>query len=67
MLSSRSREKVLGGLRIGRILFIGIGDNLGYLVADNQKIHDSAVGLPLDTDCLLLSHSASSQSNLFVL
>jgi hypothetical protein len=29
MLSSRSREKVLGGLRIGRILFIGIGDNLG--------------------------------------
>jgi hypothetical protein len=34
MLSSRSREKVLGGLRIGRILFIGIGDNLGYLWED---------------------------------
>ncbi|MDX6382420.1 MAG: hypothetical protein QOI57_3444, partial [Rubrobacteraceae bacterium] len=26
-----SREKVLGGLQIGRILFIRIGDNLGYL------------------------------------
>ena len=24
-------EKVLGGLRIGRILFTSIGDNLGYL------------------------------------
>jgi hypothetical protein len=30
-VSSRSREKVLGGLRIGRILFTGIGGNLGYL------------------------------------
>jgi hypothetical protein len=24
-------EKVLGGLRIGRILFTGIGGNLGYI------------------------------------
>src|SRR5829696_1447747 len=29
---SREREKVLGGLRIGRILFTGIGGNLGYLL-----------------------------------
>jgi hypothetical protein len=28
-VSSRSREKVLGGLLIGRILFTGIGGNLG--------------------------------------
>ena len=27
-VSSRSREKVLGGLRIGRILITGIGGNL---------------------------------------
>jgi hypothetical protein len=31
-VSSRSREKVLGGLRIGRIFFTEIGGNLGYLV-----------------------------------
>src|SRR5215211_920648 len=30
-VSSRSREKVLGGLRIGRILITGLGGNLGYL------------------------------------
>jgi hypothetical protein len=30
-VSSRSREKVLGGLRIGRIFFTEIGGNLGYL------------------------------------
>src|SRR5215207_4800347 len=30
-VSSRSREKVLGGLRIGRILSNGIGGNLGYI------------------------------------
>jgi hypothetical protein len=29
-VSSRSREKVLGGLRIGRIFFTEIGGNLGY-------------------------------------
>jgi hypothetical protein len=31
-VSSRSREKVLGGLRIGRILFTAIGGNSGYVV-----------------------------------
>src|ERR671912_2113482 len=31
IVSSRSREKVLGGLRIGRILITGLGGNLGYL------------------------------------
>jgi hypothetical protein len=31
-VSSRSREKVLGGLRIGRILITRLGGNLGYLV-----------------------------------
>src|ERR671910_3267042 len=30
IVSSRSREKVLGGLRIGRILITGLGGNLGY-------------------------------------
>src|SRR5919107_6446009 len=30
-VSSRSREKVLGGLRIGRILFTAIGGNSGYI------------------------------------
>src|SRR5215212_6843450 len=33
-VSSRSREKVLGGLRIGRILFTAIGGNSGYLQKD---------------------------------
>jgi hypothetical protein len=28
--AGRGFDQVLGGLRIGRILFIGIGDNLGY-------------------------------------
>jgi hypothetical protein len=28
-VSSRSKEKVLGGLRIGRVFFTGIGGNLG--------------------------------------
>jgi hypothetical protein len=32
IVSSRSREKVLGGLRIGRIFFTEIGGNLGYLI-----------------------------------
>src|SRR5215211_4136693 len=30
-VSSRSREKVLGSLRIGRILITGLGGNLGFL------------------------------------
>src|SRR5829696_6456736 len=35
-VSSRSREKVLGGLRIGRILSNGIGGNLGYYEEDGE-------------------------------
>jgi hypothetical protein len=42
-VSSRSREKVLGGLRIGRILFTGIGSNLGYLVLSGILV--ATVGL----------------------
>src|SRR5215204_4619195 len=36
-VSSRSREKVLGGLRIGRIFFTEIGGNLGYIVVMAQS------------------------------
>ena len=39
-VSSRSREKVLGGLRIGRILFTRIGGNLGYLLKLLQPKRD---------------------------
>jgi hypothetical protein len=42
-VSSRSREKVLGGLRIGRILFSGIGGNLGY-IGDPQIVGNLETG-----------------------
>src|SRR5215208_5416645 len=43
IVSSRSREKVLGGLRIGRIFFTEIGGNLGLLTISKPS-HSGMIG-----------------------